>query len=58
MQSRTLSDRMTSAASIFLARMAKSREEHGDVTLRCEGKEIKAHSLILHDRFDYVLHVF
>ena len=57
MQSKTLSDRMTSAASIFIARMAKSREEQGDITLRCvtsegvvEGKDIKAHSHILKDR--------
>ena len=48
---------MTSAASIFIARMAKSRKEQGDITLRCvtsegdvEGKDIKAHSLILRDR--------
>ena len=58
MQSKTLSDRMTSAASIFIARMAKSREEQGDITLRCvtseavvEGKDIKAHSHILQDRY-------
>ena len=44
---------MTDAASIFLASMTKSREE-GDITLKCEGKcegkDIKAHSLILHWR--------
>ena len=55
MQSRTLSDRMTSAASIFLSRIAKSREEQGDITLKCEGKDIKAHSLILQDRITSML---
>ena len=49
LQSRKISERMTSAASLFLARMAKIREQ-GDITLKCEGKDIKAHSLILQDR--------
>ena len=51
MQERTLSDRMTSAASLFSARMAKSRDQ-GDITFKCEGKDIKAHSFILRERYD------
>jgi len=43
---------MTDAASLFLASMTKSREE-GDITLKCEGRDIKAHSLILQQRSDY-----
>ena len=52
-KSRKLSDRMSCAASLFLARMAASREQ-GDITLKCEGKDIKAHSLILQDRCNYL----
>ena len=40
---------MTSAAELFSATMAKSREQ-GDITLKCDGKDIRAHSLILQQR--------
>jgi len=43
---------MTSAAELFSATMAKSREQ-GDITLKCEEKDIKAHSFILKGRSDY-----
>ena len=56
LKERTVSDRMTSAASLFSARMAKSRDQ-GDITFKCEGKDIKAHSFILKERYDR-LHVF
>ena len=46
---RTLSDMMTDAASLFLVSMTKSREQ-GDITLKCDGKDIRAHSLILQQR--------
>ena len=41
---------MTSAAELFSATMAKSREQ-GDITLECEGKDIKAHSFILKEGY-------
>ena len=41
---------MTSAAELFSATMAKSREQ-GDITLKCEGKDIKAHSFILKEGY-------
>ena len=56
LKERTVSDRMTSAASLFSARMVKSRDQ-GDITFKCEGKDIKAHSFILRERYDR-LHVF
>jgi len=43
---------MSNAAKLFSATMAKSREQ-GDITLKCEGKVIKAHSFILKGRSDY-----
>jgi len=43
---------MTSAAELFSATMAKSREQ-GDITLKYEEKDIKAHSFILKGRSDY-----
>ena len=44
---------MASAASVFVAKIAKSRDE-GDITLECEGKDIMAHSFILKERFDWL----
>ena len=37
--------------ALFVAKIAKSREE-GDISLECEGKNIKAHSFILKERCD------
>ena len=53
-QSRTLSDRMSSAVSLFLTRMAESREQ-GDITLKCEGEDIKANSFVLQNRYDRII---
>ena len=43
-------DSMTDAALLFLEKMTKSRE-HGDITLKCEGKVIKANTFILKERY-------
>jgi len=43
---------MTSAASALITTLAKTREQ-GDITLKCEGKDIKAHSFILKERSEY-----
>ena len=55
MQERNLSDRMTSAASLLITSMVKSRKQ-GDITLKCEGKDIKAHSFILRERYDHQMY--
>ena len=43
------SGRMTNAAELLVKSLAKSREQ-GDITLKCEGEDIKAHSFILKER--------
>ena len=43
------SGKMTSAAELLVKSLAKSREQ-GDITLKCEGEDIKAHSFILKER--------
>ena len=50
---KNISDRMTSAASALITTLAKTREQ-GDITLKCEGKDIKAHSFILKERYDHL----
>ena len=50
---KNISDRMTSAASALITTLAKTREQ-GDITLKCEGKDIKAHWFILKERYDHL----